>query len=416
MKAESGRAAVVVAFEMGSPGHLQPMLTVIASLVRAGCTVHVYTTGWMMRMVTDVGAHAHDIYAREPLRQLDRETVPSYLRWVTFAGRHAHALAEEVRGLGPDLILHDSWAPVGAAVAARLGLPRVAVIAAHAQPPRKVVETTYNDFDVRCSVEAMRAARVLRDDFGLQGETPLDLLTTLSPDLNLYGEPPQFLDAALEAEYGPIAFFGSVWPERPASGLPACEWRTDRIRLLVSFGTVCWRLFPNEVRATLAAVSHAVAGMDGVEAMIGLGADDPAKLSLGGPHVTVMPLLDQWRALAGASLFMTHHGLNSTHEAIWHQVPMISAPFCYDQPGLARRCQQLGLALPLAEPRVAVPTPAQVQNVLEHAIDQLPVLGARLAEARTWESSVMAQRPTVIARILRLSGQTPSHLAPVAPA
>lgn len=413
MRAESARAPVVVAFEMGAPGHLQRMLPVIASLVRAGCAVHVYTTGWMMRVVRDVGAHAYDIYAREPLPQLDRETVPSYLRWVTFAGRHAHALVEETRAFDPDLILHDSWAAVGAAVAVGLGVPRVAVIAGHAQPPRRAIETAYDDFDVRFSAEALRAARVLRDDFGLQGETPLDFLTTLSPDLNLYGEPPEFLDAAAQADFGPMAFFGSVWPDRPASGLPAVEWRTDRIRLLVSLGTVCWRYFPNEVRATLAAVSHAVAGMDRVEAMIGVGADDPAKLGIGGPNVTVVPLLDQWRALAGASLFMTHHGLNSTHEAIWHQVPMISAPFFHDQPGLARRCQQLGLALPLAEPRIAVPTPVQVRDVLERAIDQLPGLAARLAEARVWECRVMAQRPAVIARILRLSGQEPSRPAPV---
>ena len=40
-----------------------------------------------------------------------------------------------------------------------------------------------------------------------------------------------------------------------------------------------------------------------------------------------------------ADLFVTHHGLNSTHEAIFNRVPMLSYPFFWDQPGLAAECR-----------------------------------------------------------------------------
>ena len=47
------------------------------------------------------------------------------------------------------------------------------------------------------------------------------------------------------------------------------------------------------------------------------------------------------RVLAAADVFVTHHGLNSTHESIAERVPMLSYPFQWDQPGMAERCQAL---------------------------------------------------------------------------
>ena len=51
----------------------------------------------------------------------------------------------------------------------------------------------------------------------------------------------------------------------------------------------------------------------------------------------------------GRRVFVTHHGLNSTHEAIYHRTPMLSYPFFGDQPYLANRCRDLGLSVPLVD-------------------------------------------------------------------
>ena len=56
--------------------------------------------------------------------------------------------------------------------------------------------------------------------------------------------------------------------------------------------------------------------------------------------------MDQWAVLGETDLFVTHHGLNSTHEAIFNRVPMLSYPFFWDQPGLAAKCQAFGIARP----------------------------------------------------------------------
>lgn len=394
---------VVVAYEMGAPGHLNRMLPVVDGLVRAGCTVHVYTARSLASLPQRLGAIPHAIDALEAPNQLDRATTPSTLRWVTFAGRHAHTLADEAAALGADLIVHDGLAPVGAAVAARLDIPRVAVVAGHAQPPHRFLETARRDFTVHCSEEALRAASVLHDDYGLPGTHPLELLYTLSPWLNLYGEPSEFLDPADWPALEPLAFFGAVIPTRPTSEVAGWPRQPGRVRVVASVGSVCWRAFPTEARATLTAVAEAVAGMDNVDALLSAGGDDVTHYPRPGSNVTVVPYIDQWSALAHASLFITHHGLNSTHEAIWHQVPMLSAPFFHDQPGLARRCQAMGLAIPLAEPRLTVPTVAQVRDALQQAMAEGPRMLERLAEAKAWEQRVIDQRPAVIARILDLT-------------
>ena len=47
-------------------------------------------------------------------------------------------------------------------------------------------------------------------------------------------------------------------------------------------------------------------------------------------------------------LFITHGGLNSIQEAVYHKVPLIILPFIVDQPINARKAQSEGFAIHLA--------------------------------------------------------------------
>jgi len=82
---------------------------------------------------------------------------------------------------------------------------------------------------------------------------------------------------------------------------------------------------------------------------------------------------------------------------------MLSYPFFGDQPALARRCQELGLALPLT----AAPQDALDASVLLHALqrlaDERQRFAVRLAEARAWEQRTIDGRAAVIDRILSLA-------------
>ncbi len=117
----------------------------------------------------------------------------------------------------------------------------------------------------------------------------------------------------------------------------------------------------------------------------------------------VVDYVDQWAVLGEADLFITHHGTNSTHESIFHEVPMISYPFFGDQPALARRCQKFGLAVALTAAPQAPVTPETLGSALRRLADERDRFAARLAEARSWELRTIAERGAVLDRVLGLA-------------
>jgi UDP:flavonoid glycosyltransferase YjiC (YdhE family) len=175
-----------------------------------------------------------------------------------------------------------------------------------------------------------------------------------------------------------------------------------------SFGTVVWRYWAEEALEALRAIAAALARTPNATGLISLGGaqlDPEARGSLEADNVTVAEYVDQPQVLAGADVMVTHQGLNSTHEAIYSRVPMVSYPFLSDQPDLAQTCERLGLAVPLAgSPREPV-SPEAVSRALAVLDDDRDSFEDRLAEAREWELRVIAERPAVIARISALSRQ-----------
>ncbi len=58
---------------------------------------------------------------------------------------------------------------------------------------------------------------------------------------------------------------------------------------------------------------------------------------------------NQIEALSEATLFVTHAGSNSFHEAVKQKVPMIAIPFFGDQPLVARQIEKLGIGTNLVQ-------------------------------------------------------------------
>ena len=129
--------------------------------------------------------------------------------------------------------------------------------------------------------------------------------------------------------------------------------------MYVSFGTIVWRYFTPQALAALDALADLLAERPNVHALISLGraavcADQAAALER--PNVSVTDWANQWEILREANVFVTHHGLASTHEAVFHRVPMLSMPFFGDQPGLAARCAELGVARPIVHKPTGLPS------------------------------------------------------------
>ncbi|MFN8640990.1 MAG: glycosyltransferase [Candidatus Binatia bacterium] len=399
----SRRPAVV--FCMPGRGHFRRLVPVIAGLVEAGVPTHVFTDSGFAADVIGAGAHFVDLFAGRPLAAADAQSIPIPSRYVSFAGHYGDAVARAAAALRPGLVLHDTFAVIGQVVANHLGVPRVNVCAGHNAAPAPTLAALRVDPRVAIAPACHAAVRALRERHGIADASPFSYVTALSPDLNLCCEPAPFLRRADRAPFEPLAFFGSLSADAVAAAPAGPPRGDDRgARVYVSFGTVIWSYYADAARAALAAVADAVAAQSEARALVSLGGEDWAGVAAGlrRPNVRVEGYVDQARALRQATVFITHHGLNSTHEAVLCQVPMLSYPFFGDQPDMALRCQELGLALPLvATPRAAI-TPDAVRGALAAVAAQRPALAARLAEARAWELAAIRDRPAVIARRVSL--------------
>jgi MGT family glycosyltransferase len=407
----TGRAAVF--FSMGEAGHFQRLRSLIAGLAAAGLPVRVFTHRDFRAAVERAGGTFVDLFDGAPLAAADDESLPVPCRFVTFAGRHAGRIAERVAAERPALIVHDTFAVVGRVVATLLGVPRVNVCAGHAVVPRRFLAELERDPRVRVAARCREAVRALRERYGIADASPFSYVDSLSSDLNVYCEPPEFLDAADRAAFEPLAFFGSLPDAEELGGgsdggpgyFPAAA--AGDLRVYVSFGTVVWRYYAAAALAALAALADAFAATPRLRAVISLAGVEAgdAATALARPNVTVLPIVDQWRILGESDLFVTHHGMNSTHEAIYRRVPMLSCPFFWDQPALAARCRRLGIAQPVgAGPRAGLDA-ISVRAALARFADEREAMRAALEAVRRWELETIAGRPAVVRRIIELAGR-----------
>ncbi len=392
----------IVVLGMSGISHVSSQLPLTAALAARGLDVHFMTRPELGPLAEKAGARFIDIFDGRPLDAVDPTSTPDPCRYVTFAGAHGEEVAEQAARLDPALIVYENFTVVGRVVAMKLGLPCVNVVPHHRGVPERMVAAAKATQRIAPSPECLAAVEKLRES-GLKDASPLAYYTTLSPDLNLYPEPAEYLDEADRAAFGHLEFCGSLAPQLHGPSGRSGSFRLSgrRPRLFLSFGTVIWRYFAAEASAALAAVAAAA---DDFDVLISLGhsADPALRAALEHPNVRVVDFVDQWQVLAEADLFLTHNGLNSTHEAVYHGVPMLSYPFFGDQPALAARCQELGLAVPLAEEPRAPLGSDRLREAAATVKANASAFAERLAEARSWELRTIAQREAVVDRVLAL--------------
>jgi MGT family glycosyltransferase len=405
-------ARVAAVFCMPERGHLQRLLPIIAGLARRGVDARVFTDSAFRAPVERVGGRFVDLFARHPMDAADATSRPIPCRYVTFAAHYAASLLEEMARVGPSVIVYDTFAVIGVVLGRRLGIPYVNVCAGHNMSPANAVASLEHERRAALSPACVRAIDLLRSRRDVPDASPYSYITGLSPFLNLYCEPPEFLRPEERRAFEPVAFVGSLLPLEMVDRRPdGREGILDphgnaRLRVYASFGSVVWRYHEAEALRALAALSEALGALDDARMLISLGGhalprDVTAQLER--DNVRVADYVDQRRVLERASACVTHQGLNSTHEAVYHGVPMVSYPFFGDQPGLAARCQEYGVAIPLVGDLRGPVSRYHVREALDRLRDRSDDMAESLARARAWEVEVMSGRDAVIERILDLS-------------
>ena len=397
---------------MPEEGHLRRLLPIVRGLHARGYDVHVFTHNRFLPQVESAGGIFADLFSAWPLEAADAESRPVPCRYVSFAGHYAADIVDAVRPLRPSLVVYDTFAVIGRVVAAELGVPAVNVCAGHNVAPAPFLRQLASDPRVALAPACHAAVERLRTRHGMADASPFSYVNNMSATLNIYCEPPEFLTAAEREAFEPVAFFGSLpsiehieTPRR--NPLPAYfPAGTRGRRIYISFGTVVWRYYAAEALAAMESLADAIVAQPDLHAMISFGGADAADSHgdrLRRPNVRIEKRVNQWGALGEADLFVTHHGLNSTHESIFNRVPMLSYPFFWDQPGLAAKCQASGIARPLSSTPRGPVTVAAATAAINSALRDRTTLLERLEAARNQELAVMAGRSHILDRLAAIA-------------
>ena len=396
----------VACFAMSAPSHFRPTLAVAKELVRAGATVRFWTDRQFCAEVEAAGAEFADLFSPVPLAEIDDTSIPVPSRWVTFAAAQGERVAAEALAWGAAVVVYDSFALVGEVVGRRLDLPWVPVFSMHLIDAATMRSRTAAEPRVRTDPRCLDAVDALGREFGIADASPFRYFADPSPWLNVMCEPEEWLDPPDRQRYQPLACFGNL----PSSALAAAPVAHDAVtppRLYAAFGTVVWWYWPKQAAAAFEVIAEAAQEI-GAHLVIGLGGGavpDGTKERLLARGAIVHDFADQPAELQSADIFITHHGASSAHEAIAAMVPMLSFPFSSDQPAIAKRCQEIGVALPLIEGwgRDEVLTLPGLRQKINEALSLRPQMLDALHRARSWEVSTLAGRPEVARRIVGLA-------------
>ena len=344
----------IVYFSFPAYGHINPTLPVIRELVRREQPVVYYGTEQFRGVIQDTGAQFRPYstqfhvpeqgpgpFARvsttlETLLELSRAILDHHL--------------EQVRMLRPSHIMYDSFAPWGGLVARLLRLPSIASVPSilvnrdidaryragpgiEPEDPR-LTPQWYASFRSRCHASLL--------PYGLPDPpSPPQLLQTYG-DLNVVYTSRLFQPMAEAFDGHRFQFVGPCFEFRPEAPPFPFELLDGRPLVLVSLGTV-YGNHPQFFRMCL----RELADTPWQVVLSGGGNSLTGDLGPVPGNCIVRSWVPQIEILRRCAAFVTHGGMNSVQEALYHGVPLVMAPQAADQFWISARASELGAALVL---------------------------------------------------------------------
>jgi MGT family glycosyltransferase len=336
-------------------GHMNATFPLVAELVRRGERVVYYSTGPFRERVEAAGAeyrsYGDPAVFRPPAHTGGLYSVMAFA--IGLAERVLPGLLPELRALAPDYLLIDSLCVWGNLARQVLGTPAAMlgsvfvtderrmsvegmVRQAYGQAPK---ETLLSGIDA-LNTYLMTAQRIDRQ-FG-----------TVSPNMVEFFSNRQSLNVVFTSRYFHLAgdayddTYRFVGPSIEPAANPEPELTDPRPLVYISMGTI-FNHRPHFYRACFEAFGGA-----GYRVLMTTGNVDAASLGVAPENFELRQFVPQVPVLSQASLFLTHGGMNSVSEALWHEVPLLVFPQHGDQHLVAARVAELGAGLTLRPPDI----------------------------------------------------------------
>lgn len=337
----------IVFFCIPAHGHTNPTLPVVKELVGLGHEVFYYGFNEFKDKIECAGAHFFscdhiDLGMEETENAGDRvgKDIVFSTELIAKATLAMDDFAmEEIRALKPDVIVGDSVAYWGKLTAMKLGVPFVSSTTTFAfnQYSSRIMKQSIWDL-FKMIFQMPKTAKLLQPlrDKGYPAENILSIVQN-DNDTNTVVYTSKEFQPCAETFSDKYSFVGPCIREAKEEII-----KTKEKLIYISLGTV------NNQFADF--YKNCVKAFTGTEyqVIMSVGKDtDIATLGVLPENISVHPAVDQIAVLQKADVFLSHCGMNSASESLYHSVPLVMLPQTKEQGGVAFRVAEVGAGLHL---------------------------------------------------------------------
>ncbi|MCY9590997.1 glycosyl transferase family 1 [Paenibacillus chitinolyticus] len=356
--------ARVLFINAGSEGHINPTIGVVQELVSRGEEVVYFCIGAYRDRMEKAGASVRTIDDQQFIEAFTSGgkdyVLERAIGLLLTADVVIPTVLEQIRGEHFDYMIHDSMFGCGRMLAQILKLPAISSCTSFAHieetfdallepPPVKTPEEIVERFQ--------SLTKTVGEKYGVEVRTPYEVFCNPAPFTIVYTTRDfQTNEEKFDQTY---KFVGPSLSSRPAQknfDLTAIKGKDP---IYISLGTVfnqaidfyklCFEAFGN--------TEHTIVMSVGNNTLISDLGEIP-------DNFIVKNYVPQTEVLQHTKLFVTHGGMNSTHEGLYNGVPLVVIPQNADQPMVAGQVAKIGAGLAL-----------QMQGLTAHqlreAVDQV---------------------------------------------
>lgn len=355
-------------FNIPASGHVNPSLPLTAELVRRGETIIYYGTENFRAKIEATGA-TFRAYQQFDDSYFERNNLnggnPPLAAAIMIAGSHRMLpdLLAITRTEQPDYLIYDSMCPWGALVARILHLPSIVSMALLSFNGAMLLRASGWQTLLPTLVKGLPSIFKFRwetlaigEEYGIKPLTfpeafnaPGDL--TICYTTEAIQPNAESLDPSIKFVGPSIAARGDV------GDFPMARLEGQTV-IYISLGTII-----NEQPEFFRACVQAFSGSP-YTVVMSIG-DKVAPDSLGAipSNFIVRPFNPQLEMLQHSALFITHAGMNSVHEGLYYDVPLLLVPQQAEQAFVALRMQDLGAGL-----RLTAKSPDAIRQAAERVL------------------------------------------------
>jgi MGT family glycosyltransferase len=364
--------AKIIYFNLPASGHINPSIPIVTELLRRGEQVIYYSAEESRSHIAPTGAEfrVYDvpIDMTEPDRNVSQGKFMDNALWFSRLGEQLlPSLIEVLKREKPDAIVHDSLASWAKLAARAVNMPSIGAMSTFvltrgnmpSLAPRAILDL--GGAMIRVLPMYNQLAGRVRKHYQVK---PLGLLDALmaTGDLTLVFTSRDFQpnSASLDDTY---RFVGPQIRDVTPSDFPF-DQLTGKPLIYISLGTInnnnanfyrqCFAAFADHVGQFVLSAGNRV---------------DIASLGTPPANFKVFPFVPQVELLPKVDLFITHGGMNSVHEGLYHGVPLVVLPQQAEQALVAAQVVRMGAGVALAtKPPFGKVTVEQLRGAVDQVL------------------------------------------------